>query len=563
MKMRIKIVLAFIITAGAAVFAGCGSSENMTVTQDDHQIMSAVSGGDETAQSEEISEDKVSEDAIPDNETAETSSGAGNMELINTYFDESRYSEDTGNVYFRSFGNHILCTFDTEKAYPRLAGTLQKLADDEEKAFRDEIREYDRDALDFSRQMGDSETQAYYSHYADDVLKRADDKCVSFVRVLNGFLGGAHPDYYYETYNIYPRTGERIRLSDVVADQSKLNGILEEKLTSDYPDVEYFDLHENLSEYDMSALDSGDQDGNYVYAYDFTLDPDGIAFYFSPYGISAYAYGDQVVKILYDEEPSLFKEDFAADGAYISYITDLDNKYAVDGKAEQVRVEKTDLDESGYFQTVSVSRGGETVSKGELYCYGLRSFIMHTDDGKDYIYINTSMDDDVTQLLVAGLNGKLTLSDGGGIYNLQYRYYYDEGNGRYGDILPLDPGNMELGKRCDLLSTYSAYGEYEAGADGFPKLKGDYLRIPDGYTLTSKAELQTDVVDEDGTVTDKDVLIPIGENYTLYRTDGKEIVDAKLSDGRIVRLILSDGLLQLVNGVIEEGDLFEMLYYAG
>ena len=173
------------------------------------------------------------------------------------------------------------------------------------------------------------------------------------------------------------------------------------------------------------------------------------------------------------------------------------------------------------------------------------------------------MDDDATQLLVAGLNGKLTLSDGGGIYNLQYRYYYDEGNGRYGDILPLDPGNMELGKRCDLLSTYSAYGEYEAGADGFPKLKGDYLRIPDGYTLTSKAELQTDVVDEDGTVTDKDVLIPIGENYTLYRTDGKEIVDAKLSDGRIVRLILSDGLPQLVNGVIEEGDLFEMLYYAG
>ncbi len=124
------------------------------------------------------------------------------------------------------------------------------------------------------------------------------------VRISNGYLGGAHPDFYYETWNIDPSTGKEILLSDVISSQEKLNEILEQKLLADYPDVEYFGLKDSLAEYDMSLKESEEKDdGDFLYAYEFTLDPDGISFYFSPYGVSAYAYGDQVVKILYDEDP--------------------------------------------------------------------------------------------------------------------------------------------------------------------------------------------------------------------------------------------------------------------
>ena len=55
----------------------------------------------------------------------------------------------------------------------------------------------------------------------------------------------------------------------------------------------------------------------------------------------------------------------------------------------------------------------------------------------------------------------------------------------------------------------------------------------------------------------------MGEDYTLYRTDGKGIVDAKLSDGKIVRLEVSEELPHKINGVISEDKLFDGMHYAG
>ena len=75
-------------------------------------------------------------------------------------------------------------------------------------------------------------------------------------------------------------------------------------------------------------------------------------------------------------------------------------------------------------------------------------------------------------------------------------------------------------------------------------------------------------MDEAGEVTEKDVKLPAGTTFTLYRTDGKSgegetgIVDTKLADGRIVRLNVTTDYPHLVNGT-DENDTFETLYYAG
>ncbi|MBO5550557.1 MAG: hypothetical protein J5966_01240, partial [Lachnospiraceae bacterium] len=123
---------------------------------------------------------------------------------------------------------------------------------------------------------------------------------------------------------------------------------------------------------------------------------------------------------------------------------------------------------------------------------------------------------------------------------------------------------MEFAARCELLSTYNAYGRFETGEDGFPVLKGDYLTVPDSFTLTSIAEIKSDIVDEDGNVTEKDAELKKGEKLTLYRTDGNETVDATLSDGRIVRFkVTGSNYPHKVNGVIDEDKLFEGLFYSG
>ncbi|MCR5053795.1 MAG: hypothetical protein K6A69_03025, partial [Lachnospiraceae bacterium] len=77
-----------------------------------------------------------------------------------------------------------------------------------------------------------------------------------------------------------------------------------------------------------------------------------------------------------------------------------------------------------------------------------------------------------------------------------------------------------------------------------------------------------DIIDENGSVISENEVIPAGSSFTLYRTDGKNndgdeaIVDAILSDGRIVRLKVTIGYPNTINGV-DEFELFEMLYYAG
>lgn len=563
-----KIVSVLLCLACIVALTACGSGSE-EVSGQDEQTPLAVDAGSDVSEDTPAGGDSDTEEAEGAGDEAETSDeeqevSGDHMELVNTYFDNSKYTDDEGRLYFQSFGNHILCSLDTEKSCPGLARTLTSLADDEEKEFRDEIREYDSDAREFSDSMSVGDTAAYYSRYAEDVLKRADDRCVSILRLINGYLGGAHPDYYYKTYNISPDTGEQIKLSDVISDKESLNRILEKKLTEEYPEVDYFDLQGSLAEYDMSVIESGENPaGDFVYAYDFTLDPDGIAFYFSPYSLSAYVYGDQMVKILYEEEPSLFKTDYAYEGAYISYITETENKYGIGGTVQSVGASRSGYEEDGYYQSVDIHKGDETISIDDIYYYSTISFLSHSDKG-DYMFVITNMDNDYRVFYIADLNGEApVLIDKDEELSYTFKDYFDTDNGIYGIVLPLDPDSMEFSVRCDLLSTYNAYGEFEISDKGTLENKDVYFLIPDGCDLRSIASLQSDIVDEAGNIKERSVTIPEGEEYTLYRTDGKSIVDAKLSDGRIIRMEVSPDYPHVVNGMIDENELFETLYYAG
>ena len=142
--------------------------------------------------------------------------------------------------------------------------------------------------------------------------------------------------------------------------------------------------------------------------------------------------------------------------------------------------------------------------------------------------------------------------------------YIDEASGIYGVVLPLDPEDLELAEKFDLLSTYNASGMFEVQSSGELKLKDKYLSIPENlYVLTSKKDFKTDIVDEEGNVKEKDVSIPKGSEFTLLRTDGESLVDATLEDGRIVRLYVTPGYPCKVNDTYTDTQLFDGLMYAG
>ncbi len=568
--MKRKTALLVLLSILLIMPAGCGKTTKIVSEKIDRSSASDsdkedVSEEKESAKekepSEKGSEDSVSSDAAKD--------GDGKYRLVRTYFDQSKSTESGGYTYFQCFGDHIICSLETETEYPKLAKALRELSEKEESEFREEIKKFDRDAFEYEESVRSSGGTGYYYHYASDLLKRADEKCVSIVRVLNGYLGGAHPDYYYETYNFDPSTGERIVLADVVANKEKLNEILEKKLLEDYPDVEFFGLKDSLAEYDMTLEDSEDRedddDGDHSYAYSFSLDPDGVSFYFSPYGISAYAYGDQVVKILYDEEPSLFTKDYSSKGGYVSFLTDYDNKYSIESIAEKLKVEMDDYDVNNYFHTLDIYKGKQNLKLEDVYYYNQASFMVDNTDDKKFLYIFGAMDNDYKELTGIDLNGN-TLEEVQLDPNFRYCYsgYYDEASGIYGVVLPLYPDNMELGVHCDLLSTYTASGYFEVLDNGRLKLKDKYLIIPEGvFVLTAKQEFKADVVDEDGIIRDKDVAIPKGSELTLLRTDGVAIVDATLSDGRIIRLNLDGDFPHKVNNSTDAETLFDGMMFAG
>lgn len=563
--MKKKAVISLLLSFLLVVPAGCGKSDEVVNYE---SPAPAASESEETAESGNAKEKKgvSGKEEKEESDPEEAASEETALRLVNTYFDQSKETESGGYTYFQSFGNHILCSIETETAYPKLARALRDLADEEEKFFKDEIKNADREAFEYEESLRSSGNTGYYYHYADDVLKRADSKCVSIVRILNGYLGGAHPDYYYETYNFDTSTGKDILLSDVISDQDRLNEILEQKLIADYPDVEYFGLEESLSEYDMSLLDGSESDdGDYYYSYAFTLDPDGVSFYFSPYGISAYAYGDQVVKILYDEEPDLFTTDYAVKGGYISFLTDRDNKYGLGGTAEMLKVERDDYDDNDYFQQMNIYKGNKKVSVGDAGYYNLTAFTAHTEKDEDFVYVMANMDNDYKKLFAVDLTGaspsEAEIDDE---TSYCFNDYYDEASGIYGIVLPLYPEECELAVKCDLLSTYNAGGIFEIQSDGDLKLKDKYLTIPENvFVLTSKRDLTADIVDEDGSVKERDVTVPKGSEYTLYRTDGESIVDAYLSDGRIVRMDVTNEYPCKVNDTCTDEQLFDGLMYAG
>ena len=483
---------------------------------------------------------------------------AGGIRLFGNYFNFSKYDSKTNNTYLDCRGSTVYCTEETAEVYPELAAALDNYADNTLKYANKFLSEQDKEAHAFSKE---SEAGRYmYTDYS--VVKRADEKAVSIESEGYTFSGGAHGIYCYSSRNIDPNTGKEIALSDVVKDQNKLNELLLAELNARYPDMAITEMEKPFERYDMNVTATDLTKS----AYTFTLDPDGICFYFSTYDLGSYADGVQIVKLLYSAAPDLFVRDYSVSGGYVSGLVDK-GLYDLggDGALDEIRFSRIEEELNQYYTGVYVEKNGEGI-KTDLYSYNMDTFVVHTEDSRDYLYVITHMDNDGSNLLIFDLGGeKPSLVEDTG-YGLCFAGLEDKKV--YGYELMTDVHDFTLTFRCDLLATFTATFQTSVGADGNPVLPEDgFYTVPEYVsTLESAKAFKADIVNESGKVVSKEVEIPAGETFKLIRTDGNTIVDARLSDGRLARLELErsdDSYLATVNGQLSEEEAFKTLYYAG
>lgn len=391
-------------------------------------------------------------------------------------------------------------------------------------------REASAAALAASGLEPDDEAQPFEAFYRHDdlTLPRADSRAVSILYNMTSFSGGVHGSYFYYSVNLDTASGRRLSLNDVVTDMAQLRSVLEDGLRGENPEADFTALEDALNAY-MLDPDS----------LTWTLDYQGVTFYFSPGELSDYEYGRIIYSVRFDGH----------DGLFSLYYTETPYTYAIpftdgrclncdlnrDGRSDSISVElvrsdelieKLNIDVNGRVYTASTPM--TDCRMYTVYVGGVRSFLfISAQNLTGYGYISVYR----LERTGAALVGMLYES------SLYAAAYCD---GCPGMPLLTAPGRFVLGTRIQYLGTLTGLKSYSLGEDGMPISQDAYYTLYGGAPLTLKSQLVTATIDpETGSGNfAAQTLIP-GTKLSFLRSDGAGSVDMFTDDGIYCRLYVS------------------------
>ena len=479
---------------------------------------------------------------------------------------------------------------ETRENYPELAAALDRFRENAVSIAREGFEE--RESM-LSEIMADG---GGYELYGDmrTLIRRADAQAVSVVNAWTEYAGGVHESYGYAVSNFDTSTGAEITLESLLTPEGALtlNSRLEEELNAVYPDL--------APGYMLADYLTDD--------YTFSLEPDGVTFWFNPYEIASYADGLLTVKLYFDRDADILNDTYkSADESWFVEMGDsVPYRYAAsDGSfhtAEAwalVNLEypdwfdgfglefdgPTDSDrwigrpsEIPLEETLRASEGRNIVLDNTGF-FSFEAYYAHIPAG-DYAVINLSMEDDSREIIVYRADGTLVQTmdmTGPGYFTYpEPPEDADEIDWENYDSYRLtltNPENTPLNTRSDLFGTWNPGGNYRLTGNGF-QLQGELL-YGSGFTLTLKQDLTVtrQEPDEWTLATDTQITIPAGtqvdtvavnpeQTAAYFRVpnpspltgDDKEFIFALSYD--------NDEWPRTVNGV-DENELFDGLMYAG
>lgn len=432
--------------------------------------------------------------------------------------------------------------------YPALAEVLDEMNMEQEVYNADWAHKAEEDARMAMNEMGE-----YFYGFTNDsdyFVQRADNRILSIREDFYEYYGGVHGMYGTAGHTFDPATGEKLNLSDAVSDTDGIPGILAEKLAEKYPEDITFDLTETLAEYELS---------DFIW----TMDYQGITFYFNPYELASYAAGRLTATIWYDEYPELFDKQIMEqpENGYIREIPLGDEVEAdlnsTDGKRDMICAAGAPIGEYGE-QRINIRRNEEGYSDPESFGYRFTPLLVCQDE-RFYILVEGTADNDYRTTYIYDLNdGEITPCDinpGTGFHTP--RMDKDKEWYRQTEI-PTDPSSFLLDTRIDMLGTMDGTNTYEF-VNGILLMKQPYYTLPEDFSpLVSRMPLEVYFYEED--VTEE---MPAGTEFYFLYTDNDSYVDMKVDGDRVCRLeVRFDGWGRTVNG-IPEYDAFDGILYAG
>lgn len=376
-------------------------------------------------------------------------------------------------------------------------------------------------------------------------VQRADAQLVSIRVDTSEHTGGAHPNYGSFGLNLDPATGEEVGLTDVMTDLTGLPALLAEKIEAGCEVEPFGDVAEMLSGYAPEQ-------------YAWTVDYQGITFYFSPYELAPYAAGLLTATVRFDEAPARFAPACTAQPAYgFAEPLWLWRENALDGGSLLIQPSRSD--ESDAYDGFELIWNGQTYAEKDWYTYELTPYWVRltADGGQSFLYMETLSDNDYRTLSVYALTGEGVKPVG----DLPGTGFHSALMGETGwQEVFNDPARFTLDTRIDLLGTMTGTRVCRTQpGDGLPRAETDSYALPADFPpLVTKRALEVTRL-PDG----KETRLPAGTQLSFLRTDGESYVELRTADGQDCRLDVARGDTEwTVNGV-SEWDCFEELRYAG
>jgi hypothetical protein len=531
----------------AVLFEGCSAGQKNVVT--------SASAGSEAAV-ESTSQESAHESAPVSDRESSSETGEKNRLTVQplAIYVEPQYENETADDGMMLVSGHHprIWLAEADHEHEALSQAITEYSEKLAEGNAQEVAELKADAEEGIKEGWWTEG-TYYTSELDAQVMRSDSTVVSILVTASSFSGGAHPNYGYQAVNFDSRTGKELALEDVLEDGQfdKLPELLSTKLLEMYPPETFYASAKDLTGTIRTALlDTGKDDAESG-GVAWTLDNDGIRFYFAPYEIAPYAAGAQMVTLRYADNPKLVKQEYVA--ASTDFIEPLMMDVPItlpETEAKTLKISylpsgNSDEDEDEYAFTMTL---GEYAYTEDIHGYHFYPYLVHKDR-KNYLYLEIGVESDWKYLKIYDLNGD----------EIPESKEFDRGF-RYES--PTDPDQMELATRTDLLSTNGAWRRYSLDAAGMPqKIQTyDYIQPDLVSSLTTRKDLKAEVrSSEQGSGTVE--TIAAGAVLNFYATDESSWVDFKDAKGRFIRITVSkkDGVDQ-IDGVPAEEFLDGMMF---
>lgn len=431
--------------------------------------------------------------------------------------------------------------------YPALTETIKAFNAERSLSEQEWLDELETYAIEDCGEYGEESFFGPYVHENDMYVRRGDDQVLSVMTHNYDYVGGAHGGRYYTAANFEVQTGKQILLEDVIVDKSRLAQALATELQEKYWDFEFTE-DDWLAMLDIYVTT---EPVEYKPEFIWTVDYDGVTFYFGNYELVAYALGTQEITLHYSEYPHLLN----------SWYFDSVEKTYVENETNSQWNMSADLDGDGQTDLMSIStqygeehqciesytiRVNSHAYTYETHVYDLETYLVKSGE-KNYLYVQQTAESDFQTVAVFEI-----APDG-------VKYVDVFTGGLWGFT---NSESFKVERRVDLLGTYSVFVECRMGENGMPVEVGKVFDVVGDMTITSTKEITADLIDKNGKLLGKSYTFPVGSAFTFKRTDNASYIDMQAGNDQYCRFYVTPGWPVTVNGMDAE-ECFEQLFYAG